>query len=133
MKDLIFDEFQNKAEEVLVRHSSFLDVTTKLSQYIANANRACVKTITECGCMSLSELKINEQVEGEEGYEEHYSFKSQDIEGKICPKCREKLEEELGKAMFYTAALCNKMDLNLYDIFLKEYKNINALGKYTLY
>ncbi|MBO3447166.1 DUF1573 domain-containing protein, partial [Clostridium botulinum] len=29
-------------------------------------------------------------------------------------------------------SLCNLLDLNLYDILLKEYNKINTLGKYSM-
>jgi len=39
---------------------------------------------------------------------------------------------ELGKNLFYTAALCNILGLNLYDVFLHEYKKASALGVFNL-
>ncbi|MGX8797131.1 DUF1573 domain-containing protein [Fusibacter sp. JL298sf-3] len=116
MKDVIYDEFQNKVDEVLVRHASLLDIMSKLSDATSKSNRAVTKTITQCGCVQLKS-----------------SHEEAPVDGEVCSICREKIEEELGHLGFYIAALCNTLDLNLYDVLLKEYKKINTLGKYTLY
>ena len=54
------------------------------------------------------------------------------VKGVLCENCREVLEKELGNNLFYITSLCNIMDLNLYDILLKEYDKISTLGKYTM-
>lgn len=53
------------------------------------------------------------------------------IEGSLCNNCREIIENEIGNNIFYLTSLCNSLDLNLYDILLKEENKINILGKYT--
>ena len=45
------------------------------------------------------------------------------LKGKLCPECRDILIQELGNYLFYMAALCNLLDLNLYDIMILEMKN----------
>ena len=44
----------------------------------------------------------------------------------------ENIEDEIGNDLFYLASLCNLLDLNLYDILLKEYNQIATLGKYSM-
>ncbi|MCA0386067.1 MAG: DUF1573 domain-containing protein [Firmicutes bacterium] len=131
MKDVIYDEFQDKVDEVLIRHANLLDILSKMSDSAAKANRAVVKSITSCGCVQLNVAK-NELPE-DLSYEALKEFKSEHLQGKPCPVCREKIEEELGRLEFYIAAICNTMDISLYDVLLKEYKKISTLGRYSLY
>jgi hypothetical protein len=131
MKDLLCDQFQNKVDEVLVRHASILDIITKQSQTSATVNRAVVKSITNCGCVSIETDK--KEVPSEIEYSEIQAFTKTHITGELCPVCKEKIEQELGNNLFYLAALCNQLDLNLYDALVKEYNKLSALGKYTLY
>ena len=131
MKDVIYDEFQNKVDEVLIRHVNLLDIVSKLSESAARSNRAVIKTVTSCGCVSLNVAKID--IPEDATYDALKEFRSEHMQGKPCPVCRDKIEEELGKLEFYIAALCNGLDLNLYDVLLKEYNRINTLGRYSLY
>lgn len=131
MKDLLCDNFQNKVDEVLVRHINILDVITKYNQTAAVVNRAVVKSITDCGCISLDTSKC--ELPSEIDYSDITDYKKSHIVGELCPICKEKIEQEIGNNLFYLAALCNHLGLNLYDSMLKEYKKINTLGKFTLY
>jgi len=131
MKDLIYDEFQNKVEEVTIRHYSLLDLITKLGQATSKTNRAVVKTITSCGCLSISVKKI--EMPEDLTFDNVKLHEQEHLEGELCPNCREAIEKELGDAFFYIAALSNKLNLNIYDILLKEYKNLDTLGKFSMY
>ncbi|MDU7109580.1 MAG: DUF1573 domain-containing protein, partial [Clostridium perfringens] len=53
------------------------------------------------------------------------------IKGDLCENCREVIERELGNNLFYLTSLCNALDLNLFDILLKEYNKMDTLGKFT--
>ena len=52
-------------------------------------------------------------------------------DGKICDNCREVIEREIGTNLFYLASLCNILDINLYDVLIKETEKMNTLGKFT--
>ncbi|MBN2259311.1 MAG: DUF1573 domain-containing protein [Clostridiales bacterium] len=131
MKDLIYDEFQNAVQDVTIRHSTLLDIITKLHQSTADSNRAVVKSITSCGCISLNTKKT--EIPTDITLDEIKNFKHDHIEGTLCKNCQDAIEAELGNTFFYIAALCNKLDLNIYDVLLKEYNNITTLGKFSLY
>lgn len=131
MKDLIFDEFQNSVDECLLRHRSILDIMSKLQESQARVNRALIKAVTSCGCIKVTAEKQHLPSNIDNLDLDDLCFDTH-LKGDICNSCREVLEKELGNHFFYIASICNSLDLNLYDIFLKEYKNINALGKYTL-
>lgn len=129
MKDIIIDDFQNAVSESLLRHKSILDILSKLNESEARIDRALTKSVTNCGCLKINAEKqhIPENTDIEtfsKGLKTH-------IEGSLCENCREILEREIGNNIFYLTSLCNVLDLNLYDIFLKEYDKINTLGKYT--
>lgn len=131
MNDLLYDQFQNTVDEVLVRHASVLDIITKLEASNARVNRSVIKSITSCGCMKLSSQK-NEIPEGSEFYDLK-KLSTNQMSGELCTTCREKVEQEMGSHMFYLTALCNQMDISLYDVMLQEYKRIKALGPFSLY
>ncbi|MGB9791346.1 MAG: DUF1573 domain-containing protein [Thermacetogeniaceae bacterium] len=125
MKDLICDEFQNTVAELLIRHHSILDVLSKLQETCARTNRATVKAVTGCGCLSIEAKK--KQIPPDLSLMELKNYFESHLRGQLCENCREIIETEIGKTLFYLAALCNLLDLNLYDIFLKEHKRLNTL------
>lgn len=131
MKDLIYDQFQNKVDETLIRHANVLDIMTKFSDATSKTNRALVKTITECGCVTLKTTEL--QVPEGASYDELKDIKGNSLTSNLCPACREVIEKEMGNLQFYLAALCNEVDINLYDVMLKEYNRISTLGKFNLY
>lgn len=128
-KDLIYNDFQKKVSDVLIRHKSILDIISKLEESNAKTNRAVIKSATNCGCISINATKQDfnkkSMVEVRDSLKNHVS-------GELCDMCKEKIEEELGDHMFYIASLCNTLNLSLYDILLKQYKELDALGIYSL-
>lgn len=125
MKDLICDEFQNTVSELLIRHHSILDVLSKLQETCARVNRATVKTVTGCGCLSIEAKK--RQIPPDASLLELKNYFESHLRGQLCLNCREIIETEIGRTLFYLTALCNLLDLNLYDTFLKEHKKITTL------
>jgi hypothetical protein len=127
MKDIIIDDFQNSVDECLLRHRSILDILTKLQESESRINRAVAKSVTNCGCIEINGTanKSTENKNSNDNCDTHLS-------GKLCVNCREVIEQEIGNNLFYLTSLCNLLDLNLYDIFLKEEDRINTLGKFTL-
>lgn len=131
MKDVIFDNFQNAVDECLLRHRSLLDIMTKLQESQGRINRAIAKSVTNCGCIKLDATKQQlPKVESMdiETFKQHINTH---LKGEICDNCREVFEREIGNNLFYLTSFCNLVDLNLYDILLKEYDKISTLGKYT--
>jgi len=126
MKDLICDEFQNTVSELLIRHHSILDVLSKFQESTARVDRAVIKAVTNCGCVQIDAKK--KTIPPEASLSELRGYLESHLQGSLCPSCQEVTEMEIGKLLFYVAALCNLLDLNLYDVFLKEQKKISALG-----
>lgn len=132
MKDVIFDDFQNSVNESLLRHRSLLDIMTKLQESQARINRAVTKSATNCGCIEIQTKKVHLPKDFNiEDIKILTKNSKSSIKGNLCENCRDIIEGEIGNNLFYLAALCNSLDINLYDIMLKEYNKIDTLGKYT--
>ena len=125
MKDLLCDEFQNTVAELLIRHHSVLDVISKSQESNSRVNRAVIKAVTSCGCLQVEARKKN--IPPDTSLSELKKNLESHLQGSICDNCKEIVEMEIGRSLFYLTALCNLLDLNLYDIFLKEHKKISTL------
>jgi len=131
MKDLICDEFQNVVSDLLIRHNSILDILSKLSESACRVNRSVNKAVTTCGCISVDakKMKLPDDIQSLDQLKE---YMDNHIRGKLCPDCEEVVTSELGKMLFYSAALCNAFDISLYDVFIKEYKKASTLGIFNM-
>lgn len=131
MSDIILDDFQNSVAESLIRHKSIIDIMTKYSESNARINRALAKSITTCGCVSLSAHK--QSLPDDASLDSIADLLSYQIEGKLCDSCMEVLEEEIGSNIYYLSALCNSLGINLFDVIIKRYDKLQTLGKFTMY
>jgi hypothetical protein len=124
------DEFQKVVSEYLVRNRSILDVMTKFQDAATRVNRAMVKSVTYCGCLRIeaSKQEIPEDVK----FSEVASYVKSHIEGELCPNCRDVIEMELGNALFYLAAVCCLLGLDLKSVLERENDRISTLGVYSL-
>lgn len=130
MKDIIFDDFQNAVEGSLLRHKSILDILTKYAESQARVNRAIAKSVTNCGCIKINADKQYIPLDNDSDDVVDLSL-STHLNGELCESCREVIEREIGNNVFYLTSLCNALDINLYDVLLKENDKINTLGKFT--
>ncbi|MDD4801328.1 MAG: DUF1573 domain-containing protein [Syntrophomonas sp.] len=131
MKDLICDEFQNTVGDLLIRHHSIVDVLSKLSESACRVNRAVIKSVTDCGCVSIQAEKT-EIPDHLESVAELKACLDSHLRGELCSQCDEVVINEIGKLLFYSAALCNMLDISLYDVFIKEHKKSQALGYFNM-
>lgn len=129
-KDILSDEFQYTVLELLVRNKSILDSLTKYQDSNARVNRSIVKAVTQCGCIKVIAGKQDFPVDAD--FDEIRDNMSTHLKGSLCENCRDAIEKEIGRNLFYLASLCNALDLNLYDILIKELDRIKMLGKYNL-
>lgn len=130
MKEINCETFQGKVKDLLIRHRSILDVTSKFQESNSRVNRSVAKSVTNCGCLSINAAREDVNLDMEP--EEFYSSKNTHVEGKLCDSCREIIEMELGNNLFYFVALCNLLDLDMDEILIKEHGKISALGKFNL-
>ena len=132
MKDIIFDDFQNCVDDSLIRHKSILDILTKYSESTSKVNRSVAKAVTQCGCINISAKKQHiPEIESDSEVDLN-NYLNTHLDGELCDKCREIIEREIGNNLFYLTALCNHLNINLYDILLKEYNKSSTLGKFNL-
>jgi len=132
VKDLLWDEFQEAVEQGLVRHRSILDVISKFQEAHARIARAVAKSVTTCGCVEIHAGKNTPPASDNLSLQDLRALMDDHLDGHLCASCREVIEEEFGRLLFYTAALANLLDLNVYDILIKENKKLAALGVYHL-
>lgn len=130
MKEIIVDEFQYIVQELLVRNKSIIDQITKFQDSNARVNRAIVKAVTQCGCLKIHAEKQSFPEDAD--LEEIKNTMETHLEGKLCDNCRDMIEKDIGRNLFYLASICNTLDLNLYDIIIKELDRVKMLGKYNL-
>jgi len=130
MREADCPEFQKTVSEYLVRNRSILDVMTKLQDAATRVNRALAKTVTTCGCLRIVASK--QEVPEEVTFSQVANYVKSHIEGKLCPNCADVIETELGNAMFYLAAICCLLDLDLKSVLERENDRIRTLGVYSL-
>jgi hypothetical protein len=131
MKDSVCVKFQQEVSNVLVRHKSVLDIITKYQESSAKVNRSIVKSVTSCGCIQMDAKK--QDAPDAISYEELSQCMSNHISGDLCDVCRDKIEKELGNHLFYMAAICNVLDLDMASIIQTQANHLETLGKYSLY
>ncbi|WP_079424903.1 DUF1573 domain-containing protein [Clostridium oryzae] len=131
MKDILLDEFQDEVENSLIRHKSILDTLTKFQESNSRVNRAIAKAVTSCGCIEVNAGKQHMPTD-KDVLEDLNKCLSSHLQGKLCDNCRERIEFEIGNNIFYLTALCNLLDINIYDILIREADKITTLGKYNL-
>ena len=130
MKDTALDSFQYTVSELLIRNKSILDGMTKLEDSDSRIIRTISKAVTQCGCIRIN-AKKQEYPDNME-FENIKGAMSSHIEGKLCSSCRDLLEKDIGRHLFYLTSICNTLDLNMYDIIIKELERLQLLGKYSL-
>jgi hypothetical protein len=129
-KDLLLSSFQRQVGSLLLRHRSFLDVTSKLQESSARVNRALMKSVTECGCVEVHAKR--------QAYKDEYvleEWKGQldtHLEQQLCEHCVDVVRDEMGKNLFYLTALCNLLDLSVAEIVQKESEKLSTLGIFNL-
>lgn len=129
-KDTTIDSFQYAVEDLLVRNKSILDEMSKIQDSNARINRTISKAVTHCGCIQIN-AKKQEYPESSD-FSNIKEYLSSHVEGNLCTECRDHLEKDIGRLLFYLTTVCNNLDLNLYDIILKEYDRLKLFGKYNL-
>jgi hypothetical protein len=130
VKDLLCDGFQDAVDHCLVRHRSIVDVLTKVSESTARVGRGVAKAVTNCGCISIQARK--QTFPADVPLAEMAQRVPTHVDGHLCDQCRETVEMDIGRTLFYLAALCNLLDLNLYDAILKENGRLGALGVFNI-
>ena len=101
MKDMLIDEFQYTVQELIFRNKSIVDSMTKFQDSNARVNRAIIKAVTQCGCIRINARKQELPEDG--SFEEARKAMDTHLSGKLCDNCRDHIEKELGKNLYYIA------------------------------
>ena len=88
------------------------------------------KSVTTCGCISVN--AVRQKFPADISLRELKQFMDTHLVGAMCDKCREVVETEIGSTLFYLAALCSLLDLNLKEVLEKEHARVSALGVFNL-
>lgn len=129
INDIHIEDFQSVVGDLPMRNRSILDIISKIQTSAARVNRAVVKSVTHCGCVQVDGKK--QAFSDEASIEDLRELMSTQLKGKLCSECRPTVEEEVGDMLFYLAALCNVLDISLYDVILKEKEALSTLGPYS--
>lgn len=124
------EQFQQQVSELVLRHRSVLDILSKYGQTGASVNRAVAKAVTECGCIEVNARK--QDFPGDLDVEQAKNKLESHMEGEVCEHCKEVIQAELGRNLFYISALCNLLDINLNEVVAEESKKCNTLGLFNL-
>ncbi|HBV98254.1 MAG: hypothetical protein JL50_14520 [Peptococcaceae bacterium BICA1-7] len=130
LKDIVFDEFQNTVSDFLICNRSILDIMGKVQETNARLHQSIIKSVTRCGCIKIDASR--QAIPSEATLADLKLLLDSHIKGTLCDKCQENIENSIGKLILYTAAVCNLLDMNMYDIILKEQKQLKILGYYNL-
>ena len=131
MKNIPASEFQSKVADHLVRHKSVIDTLSMLQDSTAQVNRSVCKAVTFCGCLSISAAKQTFPTDAT--LKDCKEYMDTHLTGELCENCREIIEEKMGNNLFYLAALCSLLDMDMEELFGKELARLNALGYFRLY
>ena len=133
MSVLDLKTFQSQVSELLLRHRSLLDVLSKYQQTSSTVNRSVIKAITECGCIEVDAKKQPfDSVNSDTPLDSLQELTHTHVNGLLCDACRDAVNAELGKNLFYMSALCNLLDVDLNEVLDKESRTCSTLGKFNL-
>lgn len=124
------DQFQSTVKSLLIRHQSILDILSKGQETSARVNRAVVKSVTSCGCHAVNARK--KSLPTDASLADLKELLDSQLEGNVCDSCRDIIEAELGKQLFYIAALSNALDISLTEVFNQENKKLQTLTIFNL-
>lgn len=130
LKDIVFDEFQNTVSELLICNRSILDIMGKVQETNARLHQSIIKSVTRCGCIKIDASRPS--IPSDATLADLKLLLDSHVKGALCGNCQETIENSVGKLILYTAAVCNLLDMNMYDIILKEQKQLKILGYYNL-
>ena len=78
--------------------------------------------MTTCGCLKVSASR--QSLPHDASFSELRNFTESHLEGSLCPECRDILESEIGRTLFYLTAVCELLGLDISDNMEKEMTRI---------
>lgn len=123
LNDILMEGFQQTVEQYVKRNKNLLDSLSKFQTAGARFCRASIKSATQCGCI---------KIEGSTQDSDDASSPKTKVTGELCETCKDTIQKELGDVLFYLVAVCNALDINVYDVILNEQKMLDTLGPFSL-
>ena len=123
-------EFQKTTADLQLLNKSILDIVTKLDEQTSMLNRAVSKSATHCGCIEIHATK--QIYSPHKSLEENQKELDTHIEGVLCPKCKDKIKEEMGELLFYIASMCQALNLSFEEVLSEKHNHLKTLGLYNL-
>lgn len=124
------EQFQSQVSQLLLRHSSVLDIMSKLDQTSAAVNRSVTKAITDCGCIELNATK--QPFEQVSSLDVAQQSMNNHLSGQLCDNCQEFVRSSLGRNLFYITALCNQLQIDVTEVVADESDKCSTLGLFNL-
>jgi hypothetical protein len=133
LADFSFADFQAAVSDCLIRHRSVLDVITKFQEASARVNRAVAKSVTVCGCMEInaSKQRLPEPAD-DMSLSDLKQLMSTHIAGELCADCKDSLETEVGRCLYYLVALCSVAGINFDEVMTREWERLHMLGLFNM-
>ncbi|MCH5186944.1 MAG: DUF1573 domain-containing protein [Oscillospiraceae bacterium] len=120
MESELITEYQTRAEQVLSRNKSLLDILTKLQCANGRVARSVIKAVTTCGCIEV------------DGCKNPPDKPSGQLRGQLCDDCHTTVRTEIGEALFYTASLCSALGIGLEEVIVSDLSRSDMMGSYSL-
>lgn len=130
IKDLVYSDFQNTVSEMVLYNRSILDLLSKTQEASARVQRAITKSVTLCGCVKIEARK--KSIPPDASLADLRDLLESHLQGEMCANCRESVEREIGQVLFYLAAISNILNIDLYDVVIKEHKQLTLLGRFNM-
>lgn len=130
MQSATLRDFQDVVAEYTIRHKSILDILSKINQYNSRLNRSITKAATACGCVEIQTAK--KPIPEEASLNDLRHLLDSNVMGHLCEDCQDAIELELGSLIFYLAALCNTLGLDMEKILAREDDRIRTLTVFNL-
>lgn len=130
IKDLMYSDFQNTVSEMVLYNRSILDLLSKTQEASARVQRAITTSVTLCGCVKIEARKKN--IPPDACLADLKDLLESHLQGEMCDSCRENVEREIGQVLFYLAAISNILKIDLYDVVIKEHKQLTLLGRFNM-
>ncbi len=110
-------------QQYFFRNKGIADTISKLSSSIDKVTRSIVKAATHCGCIEFYAKKQPSLTPGEA---------TNMMQGELCSRCREKIEQCIGESFFYLISLCIAMGSDPQKILQDQVEQMKILGKFNL-
>ncbi|PTM54727.1 DUF1573 domain-containing protein [Desmospora activa] len=130
MDSIGLDPFQQQVSDLLLRHRSVLDISSKYQESNSRVNRAMVKAVTECGCIEVQASR--QPFQAEQDLNQVKDSLDTHMVGGLCDHCLDVIKEEMGKNLFYLTAMCNLLDIRLEEVIETESQKLSTLGVFNL-